>query len=40
MTTTHDETVAPRAEEAVQFGPFSLQPAQRVLMEGDTHINL
>ena len=39
--TTHDEkTVPTMAEEVVQFGPFSLQPAQRVFMEGDTRINL
>jgi predicted ATPase/DNA-binding winged helix-turn-helix (wHTH) protein len=40
MTTTHDETMAAMAEQVVRFGPFSLQPAQRVLMEGDTRINL
>jgi predicted ATPase/DNA-binding winged helix-turn-helix (wHTH) protein len=40
MTTTQDETVAAKAEEVVRFGPFSLQPAQRVLMEDSTRINI
>ncbi len=40
MTTTPDETVAALADEVVRFGPFTLQPAQRVLMEGDTRVHL
>lgn len=40
MTTTSDETAADLGGQSVRFGPFTLQPAQRVLMEGDTRINL
>ncbi|MDM0071752.1 winged helix-turn-helix domain-containing protein [Variovorax sp. J31P207] len=40
MTMTPDETAADLADEVVRFGPFALQPAQRVLMEGDTRIHL
>jgi DNA-binding response OmpR family regulator len=34
------ETVADAAEAVVRFGPFTLRPAQRVLMEGDTPVHL
>jgi len=40
MTTTLDDAAAALAEEVVRFGPFTLRPAQRVLMEGDTRIPL
>jgi DNA-binding winged helix-turn-helix (wHTH) protein len=33
-------TVADAAAEVVRFGPFTLRPAQRVLMEGDAQIHL
>jgi DNA-binding winged helix-turn-helix (wHTH) protein len=40
MVTRPHETAAPTAEDLIHFGPFSLHPMQRVLKEGDTHINL
>jgi DNA-binding winged helix-turn-helix (wHTH) protein len=41
MTTTPDETAASAViDEVVRFGPFVLQPVQRVLKEGDTRIHL
>jgi len=35
-----NEAVADAAEEVVRFGPFTLRPARRVLMEGNTRVHL
>jgi hypothetical protein len=38
MTAIPHDAVAARAEEVFQFGPFSLQPAQRLLVAGDNPV--